>query len=258
MPKWDADEILDLFLWIGEQITQPTLRNLLAGQEESLYRQGRLPGVASLERRQLISRTGRGVEAVFAITATGRRRLAQPDAQENWRRNWDGAWRVITFDLPMVRQRDRYRLWRGLRARNIGLLQRSVWIWPHDIEPILRDIIKAEGVPECFCGFEARGLFLCTHAEIVAAAWDFEEINRRHAAYLNHPRLTAREIEFCRDLSSLARWARQEREAYGYALSIDPLLPRVLWPPAYRGRAVQELHEQLRARLRRRFSELSA
>ncbi len=257
MPKWNADEVLDLFLWVGEKITQPTLRNLLAGKEESLYRQGRLPGVATLQQRQLISRTGRGVGAVFAITADGRRRLARTNPQESWRRDWDGAWRIISFDLPMVRQRDRYRLWRALRARNIGLLQRSVWIWPHDIEPILQEIIRAEGVPECFCGFEARGLFLCTHAEIVAAAWDFEEIGRRHTTYLKHPRLSARAIQSCRELPSLARWAREERQAYQYALSVDPLLPRALWPPSYQGRAVQELHEQLRARLSRRFSELA-
>lgn len=256
MPSRILDEILDLFLWAGEKLTQPTLRNLLAGYEESLYRQGRLPGIPALERRELISRTGRGVEAVFAITAAGRKRVVRPKPQDSWERSWDGSWRVIAFDLPMVQQRDRYRLWRALRARNIGLLQRSVWIWPHDIEPVLQEIIQAEGVPECFCGFEARRLFLCTHAEIVATAWDFEEIGRRHATYLKHPRLTPRVLDACRDVPSLARWARLEREAYEYALSLDPLLPRALWPASYQGRAVQELHERLRSRLSQRFAAL--
>jgi DNA-binding transcriptional regulator PaaX len=103
-----------------------------------------------------------------------------------WAKRWDGIWRVVTFDLPEVRHKERHRLSRALRGRQLGFLQRSVWVWPHDVQPILNEIIETEGVPECFCGFQANKLLLCTDAEIVASAWDFVEITRSQRGYLTH------------------------------------------------------------------------
>jgi phenylacetic acid degradation operon negative regulatory protein len=178
--------------------------------------------------------------------------------QPLWDEPWDGLWRVVTFDVPESRRNDRKRLWQALRARKLGLLQRSVWVWPRNVESILNEIIHAQGIPECFCGFEARRLFLCTDAEVVAAAWDFEEITRRHKAYLDHPVLTHRAVKNSRDLTRLAALARAERTAYEYAFVFDPLLPRLLLPKAYRGMDVQQRHEEFRQLMRQRLTALAS
>jgi phenylacetic acid degradation operon negative regulatory protein len=254
----DYAELLDLFVWGVDKLTRPTLHNLLAGYEEYAHRSDRRGWLKRLEEQKLVERTGRGKRAQFTITGVGRQRMSTLEPWDFWGRQWDRAWRVVTFDLPETRRHDRKLLWQALRARKLGLLQRSVWVWPHDVQAILAEIIKVEGLPECFCGFEARQLFLCTDAEIVATAWDWEEIGHRQAAYLNHLVATVRSLDAARDLARLAAVARIERQAYEHAFIFDPLLPAALLPKDYDGRAVHDRHVRFRDRLRQRFVDLAA
>jgi DNA-binding transcriptional regulator PaaX len=257
MARFDSIDLLDAFVWAMDRLSKPTFRNLVAGVSDPAEYRRTVRLLREMERKKWVSRMGKRLDEVFAITAKGQEALRQPDPENCWGKRWDGAWRVVTFDVPMVRNKERYRLWRALRARNLGFLQRSVWIWPHDMRPILQEIIRAEGVPECFCGFEARRLFLCNDAEIVETAWDFEEIGRRHRTYRQHPRIGVTDVRACANHNELACWARMEREAYAYALARDPLLPRELWPRAYRGEEVVNLHRKVRLELARRFAELA-
>lgn len=256
MEHVDYGEVLDLFFALGDMLSRPTFYNLLEGYDEyaELRRADRL--IQRLQRQKLISRTGKHRDA-FTITAGGHQRRSTPNPAAAWRRSWDGAWRVLTFDLPEVRRKDRKRLWQALRAHKLGLLQRSVWIWPHDLQPILRQIMEVEGLPECFCGFNATSLFLCTTAEVILTAWDWKEIQHRHQRYLQHLVANEQSLQSARDLPALARVARIERRAYEDAFLFDPLLPQTLWPPDYNGDAVQARHESFRLLLRQRFHRLT-
>jgi phenylacetic acid degradation operon negative regulatory protein len=254
----DYADVLILFLWGMDKLTRPTLRNLLAGFEEFEHRRDVEPLLRRLQKRELVQRRGRADRATFMITPKGRQRVREFHPRAAWDRRWDRLWRVVTFDVPESQRQQRYRLWQALRERKLGLLQRSVWIWPRDVQPILTEIIHAEGIPECFCGFESRRLFLCSNEELVAAAWDFEEIARQQTGYLHQPTATIKNLRSARSLAALARIARAERIAYEYAFALDPLLPRALWPKNYRGETVQSQHEQFAAVLAGHLAELSA
>jgi DNA-binding transcriptional regulator PaaX len=256
-PRVDYADLLDVFCFGRDKLTRPTFRNLLAGYEEYAYRKGAYVPLEHLQRKGYVNRAGRGQAAAFTITAVGRRQLSESDPMHWWGRRWDGSWRVVTFDLPESRRNDRHTLWKALRARKLGFLQRSVWVWPHNLEPILQEIIHADGVPECFCGFEVRRLFLCTSAELVETAWDFAEIGRRQTGYLQRAAAMVRALETARGLANLATTARAERHAYQNAFSLDPLLPRSLWPAGYAGPDVQSRHVTFRAALRRRFAVIA-
>ncbi len=258
MEKFDYDGIFDLLALGTGQWTKPLLRELLAGCVEFKRLRGAHQLLARLERKGFLQRRGHGERATFTIIASGARKRRALDPPTSWERSWDGAWRLVTFDIPEVRRKDRARLWRALRDRKLGLLQRSVWIWPHDLKPILAEIIKAEGIPECFCGFGARELFLCTNAEVVETAWDFEEIGHCQVAYQQNTAVTIGSLNRASNLSLLAGVARAERRAYEHAFSLDPLLPQPLWPKAYRGAAVQKAHREFRRRLQQRLREFVA
>jgi DNA-binding transcriptional regulator PaaX len=144
-----------------------------------------------------------------------------------------------------------------LRSRNLGLLQRSVWIWPHDLTQILREIIQVKGLPENFCGFTAPELFLCTHAEVVATAWNWEEITRRHRTYLTHLTANRAALQKAATLAALAGVARLERQAFAFAFSLDPLLPRTLLPDGYLGCETWERHAQFRDLLHTQLDQLA-
>jgi DNA-binding transcriptional regulator PaaX len=254
----ERELLLEFFLFGVELLTRQDCALILLGARETRGSRRLDTFLERLRQQQLLERSGHGKTAKFTITDTGRQRLHPLDPSQNWNRTWDGKWRVFTFDMPSNRRKERMLLWRALCAHRFGLLQRSVWIWPHETESILKNIVDATGIPECFCGLEASRVFLCDDAEIVASSWDFEEIIRRHRAYLEHVVATPAKAKHSPDLADLARLVRIERAAYRYAWSLDPLLPRVLWPNSYRGPALLERHEQFRAAVGRRLRELIA
>ncbi len=183
-------------------------------------------------------------------------RAVSPTAQ--WHRPWDGKWRLVTYDLPESRRRERILLWRALHARKLGLLQKSVWIWPHNVEALLWELVRTEGVPECFVGVEGDRLLLSSPAELVTAAWDFETIHRRQARYLEESAGGLGAVSKAKSLWDLGRVSRMEWIAYRQAFALDPCLPRVLWPPGYRGEAVQQKHEEFLEAARQRARALRA
>jgi DNA-binding transcriptional regulator PaaX len=156
MAKIDYTDLLICFYWAMDSLTRPTLRNLTAGYEEFAHRRDIQGLLQALRRGGLIERTHPRGRAVYRLTDKGRRRAQPPDPTAHWNRRWDGAWRVLTFDLPAHRKQDRVRLWRALRQRRFGLLQQSVWIWPHEMETALREIVEVAGV--CSCAPTRRSL----------------------------------------------------------------------------------------------------
>jgi len=135
----------------------------------------------------------------------------------------------VTFDIPEVRRKDRQTLWRALRNRRLGLLQQSVWIWPHDIQPILNEIIGRRD-PRVRCRLECARLLLCTDSEVVGAAWDFTEIIRAQETYLQNIGKRMNALRRAADLKTLARGAKEERQSYIAAFALDPMLPQELLP----------------------------
>ena len=120
----DYGHLLDLFCWGMDTLSRPTLRNLLAGYEEyQHFNPDRL--LQRLAREKLIVRTRRGNEAKFQITEAGRQRVGTVHPRAGWNRSWDGGWRMVVFDLPVAKKKERVQLWRALRDHKLGLLQQS-------------------------------------------------------------------------------------------------------------------------------------
>jgi phenylacetic acid degradation operon negative regulatory protein len=182
--------------------------------------------------------------------------LGGRDPEERWARPWDGQWRLVVFDVPTGHNTERERLRRYLRARGFGYLQNSVWITPDPLVEERRILGEGKINVESLLLLEARPCAGESDVEIVAGAWDFERINRRYARHLKV--LAERPGGALRSdaaAKALQRWAASEREAWLDAVTIDPLLPRRILPPAYSGqqawqRRVEVLREagsQLRA-----------
>ena len=249
-------EILDTFLSCMEFLARPTLYSILYGYNDcESPRQADLL-VERLEERQFVARTGRGKRAIYSITANGLRQASALSPMRHWETPWDGHWRAVLFDLPANRPGVRQALWKALRARKFGLLQRSVWVWPHECEAILKEITDARGVPECFCGLESRRLFLCTDEEVIETAWKFDDIGEHHTSYLESTKRLATALNKVKDMESLGRLARVEREAFRAAFAWDPLLPRRLCPKGYRGFQVERRHQEILQTLRNRMANL--
>ena len=55
---------------------------------------------------------------------------------------WDGKWRAIIFDVPEASRKDRDFLRRELNWIGFKELQKSVWVYPYEIEKELKVLLK--------------------------------------------------------------------------------------------------------------------
>lgn len=245
-----TEEFLNLLLWSTEKLMRPTFRNLTDSYEGWAYRNGLMRRVASLEAQQFLERDPASPDdRVYRLTWQGRlHALGGRDPQARWAREWDGRWRLVLFDIPTSQNSHRVRLRRYLRDKCFGYLQNSVWITPDSLEEERQILCGGKINVESLILLEARPCAGESDAEIVAGAWNFEQINHRYAQYLKI--LNERPSGKLRNSTAaktLLRWAMTEREAWLDAVTNDPLLPKRILPSDYLGQqAWQRRMESLR------------
>lgn len=238
--KAKTAEFLNLLLWSSDKLARPTFRNLTDSYEGWVYRNGLFRQIASLERGKFIET--RGVDAeerIYRLTAQGRLcALGGRDPQARWSRKWDGRWRMVLFDIPVVRDSHRRRLRRYLHDRGFGCLQGSVWVTPDPLEEEKKILVGAKVDVASLLLLDAQPCAGESDAEIVGCAWDFERINERYRKLMKIlDECPGNAVRNEADATAMLRWASIEREAWLEAVSHDPLLPQRILPPNYLGQA---------------------
>ena len=234
-----TEEFLNCLLWSVDKLMRPTFRDLTDSYESWAYRNGLLRQVNTLEKQQLLEgNPDAGADRLYRLTEQGRlHALGGRDPDQQWTRPWDGRWRLVLFDVPVAQRTRRERLRRYLRARGFGCLQGSVWVTPDPLQSE-REILAGGKVDVAsMLLLDARPCAGESDAEIVAGAWDFERINRRYAQHLEVlNQCPAGPLADNPTAKAFQRWAAREREAWLSVVTLDPLLPESLLPPAYLGR----------------------
>ncbi len=244
--KAKTEELLYLLMWTCEMIARPAFRNLTDSFESWAYRNGLMRQLAELERRKFLessclpSSEGPAEPRAVRLSELGKlHALGGRDPEAEWRRPWDGRWRVILFDLPNSQTALRDGLRRSLRKRGFGYLQNSAWITPNPWAKEQKILLGTKANVESLILLEALAGAGESDAEIVAGAWDFPAINTlytRHRKVLaTRPKAALDDVAAAR---ALRKWAATERSTWLTAVTADPLLPEVLLPADYLGRIV--------------------
>lgn len=114
--------------------------NLVKGW--SLYRDYTLfvKGVDQLKRNGYITKK----KNRFYLTPKGRIEIIRTLVRDKKRKKkkWDKKWRAIIFDIPELSRKERDFLRNELRWIGFVELQKSVWIFPHDIEKELLALLR--------------------------------------------------------------------------------------------------------------------
>jgi len=109
---------------------------LLSRSEAKILFQQR---VSRLKRQGYLRKTENGWE----LTPKGRIEIIKIILWKKFQdKKWDGKWRVIIFDIPEMSRRDRDFLRRELKWIGFIELQKSVWIFPYDMERELMALLK--------------------------------------------------------------------------------------------------------------------
>jgi DNA-binding transcriptional regulator PaaX len=61
-------------------------------------------------------------------------------------KKWDSLWRVVVFDIPQDKQKERTELRRAMRLFGFRLLQKSVWVYPFPCDDFILILKERLGV----------------------------------------------------------------------------------------------------------------
>jgi DNA-binding transcriptional regulator PaaX len=242
--KAKTEELLYFLLWSADRLFRPTFRNLTDSFEAWAYREGFQRQLWELERKKLLEQNPQlshlpARQREYRLTEQGRlSALGGRDPVTAWNRSWDGLWRLVVFDVPDTQSAARIRLWRFLRERHFGFLQKSVWITPDPVTESLTAWDQGRNV-DTLVILEAHPCRHVSAETMVMGAWDFDRINRCYTKCLHilqQPPETSAPAP--KSAGLWRRWAQMERTAWWTAVSLDPLLPNGLLPKAYLGKQV--------------------
>jgi len=237
-------------LAVGDDMAEATARWILAratrsGDLKRTFTRLESAGSITIRSDRLID------QRLLRLTGGARHRLlGGADPEVEWRRGWDGIWRLVVFDVPETSTALRTRLRRRLREFRFGWLQNSVWIFPHPVDAFRQAVGELALVPESLAYFEARPVGGETPAALVNGAWDFPRIIENYAAYRRI--LRSRPDATTGTAAAWFRWLTAEHRAWLRIAHADPFLPLELQPPGYPGQlAWTERREALHAFVRR-------
>lgn len=171
------------------------------------------------------------------LTELGYRAIQETiDPPHFWNQRWDGQWRTLTFDLPRDETRERKRLEVWLQQRKFGHLQGSLWLTPRPYSDWAQQLETLQIHPRYVIFMEGRPLGKLSDSEIVASAWDapkLEELQEQYLNFLssNHPS----NFDADNPEREMALWFREECRLWRETIEADPLHPKALLPPSYRG-----------------------
>ena len=260
----------DVSVPVVRRKTTETMLDLLAGMGCILLTRGRSALVSHcfpnqkayraacwrLKRKGWMAyvRSHDGKPVLQMTAAANQQRLDRRQLDSFWNRRWNGIWYLLTYDVPEKQACYRASLRKRLVQLHMGCLKQSTWITPRDIRPEFDDLTKAAGLGDFAVLFEAKTVLGMDPVDIVQAAWPMERLHKIQQWYAeNTQRLIRLVVAGQVSPAKLLALAVEDVQAFRSAMSLDPLLPKALWPPDYLGRAVADGHDKLQTEMAKRL-----
>lgn len=159
------------------------------------------------------------------ITEIGLKKLSSTIPIYDEKRPWDGKIYLVTYDLPVERNKERNTLRYFLRKIGCGMLQYSVWITPYNPTDILRKFFEEKGLNELviISSIGRDGTIgNMSLQELVEKVYHLDKINERYR-------------EFMDEVGSKKNTRGQLIFHFLLILNDDPQLPFALLPENWLG-----------------------
>ena len=151
-----------------------------------------------------------------------------------WR--WDGRWLVLVLRVPETRREVRHQVRTRLAWAGLGSMGGGVWLTPHvGREAELRDAIREAPAAEATSFVASLGA-LGRAEDVVAAAWDLDEVREQYEAFID-------DFAAIRPSSDEAFFRMQTLLVHAWRKFpfVDPDLPSELLPAGWPRRRAYEL-----------------
>lgn len=183
-----------------------------------------------------IKKVCREGQVYLQTTAAGKEYLKREFPVFRWQNvEWDGLWRMVAYDIEEKRRDTRDLLRWKLEELGFGMLQRSLWVTPHDVTKALREFLESEQlVPEVYV-LEAKRLFAGDDRLLARQIWPLDELGLAYEDWLDRAEKVGKSKDRRREL----------KEEFLGILKADPCLPKKLLPGDWVGERAAERFRKL-------------
>lgn len=177
-----------------------------------------------------IEKIEKGGEIYIRLTPQGNQRIARDFPLLPFqKRQWDKKWRIAIFDIEEVNRKLRDNLRHKLKELGFGMLQKSVFISPHDILKDFLEFIENLKLSESVYAFEASTLTIGDLKELANKVWKLGALNEKYKSIVDRAKeIKNSHLTTIHDrINSLNKSLKSE---YLAILLQDPFLPKEMLP----------------------------
>ncbi|MBU0619346.1 CRISPR-associated endonuclease Cas2 [Patescibacteria group bacterium] len=150
---------------------------------------------------------------------------------------WDGFWRLLIFDIPERKRHLRDQVRAKLNELGFAMIQRSVYISPHDFGDDLKEFFQTKGLWGEVLLMEAKQKYLGSPRDVAAKMWRLEKINSQYEQVINQ---LSRQFGL-KDKNERTLFFKRVYNQYLAIVFKDPFLPKELLPKDWQGERAREL-----------------
>lgn len=100
-------------------------------------------------------------------------------------KKWDGKWRIVMFDVDEINKQTRNRLRSKLKELGFGMLQKSVFISPHDILQDFIEFSESSEIEDYLYILETHKLTVRNEQEFANRVWKLRELNEKYKSVVD-------------------------------------------------------------------------
>lgn len=137
-------------------------------------------------KTKLIEKIEKDGEIYIRITTEGKKTIQRDFPMlllQN--RKWDRKWRIAMFDVEEINKKVRDGLRRKLKELGFGMLQKSVFISPHDIIKDFSEFAENAGIKDYLYLLETQKLFIGDEREFANRIWGLEDLNEKYKGVID-------------------------------------------------------------------------
>jgi len=168
----------------------------------------------------------------FRITQKGRQQLIKNYPAIKMReKKWDGFWRVVVFDVPEEKRKERDALRLQLKKLGFGRLQDSTYLSPYDFGKPFLAFLQTKGLVGKVLLLESKQRHLGNPKKLAERVWGLKELAKRYEKIVD--RLSTR--FGIKDRVKREEFLKKACQNYMQILMDDPFLPKELLPAKWPG-----------------------
>ena len=237
-----SDELL--LLLSDQSLTFPSIREVMEKVVGYTNRKVIWSTLARLVQRGNLKKNKSKEGLIFSTTVKGKKEVSKdPTFILRPDRAWDRKWRVVFFDIPEEKRKNRDQFLVKLKELGFGRIQNSVYVTVHDVMDKVKDLVKSLGISEHVRVMLVEELGVSDQREFAGKIWDIEKLNEKYKEFVGKNKNGYQGSEFTSEI--LRYWLKKTRYEYLSILHEDPVLPKELLPNDWQGYEAQKVWEQL-------------